>query len=203
MSITYPLTPPSTDDSHSSIVWYEHNAIGFGQSPFSLKTFAHHWGGERWEIEVGFDPMGREQAAEWISFFSKLRGSFGTFRYGDVKTATPQGVATGTPLVKGGSQTGYELDTDGWTGSITGILKAGDRIQIGDALYRIENDADSDGSGNATLDIWPALRGHADNAPIITSNAKGLFRLDPGSVVAEEIGRSQFWQFAFRAVEAL
>lgn len=65
--------------------------------------------------------------------------TFDTFSAQNVKNHTV-GVATGTPLVNGGSQnvtyanaTGdnsQTLVTDGWTNSTTGILKAGDVITI-------------------------------------------------------------------------
>jgi len=41
-----------------------------------------------------------------------------------------KGVATGTPLVNGASQTGASLITNGWTNSTTGILKKGDVFTI-------------------------------------------------------------------------
>lgn len=41
-----------------------------------------------------------------------------------------KGIATGTPLVNGASQTGSSLATDGWTNDTTGILKKGDIITI-------------------------------------------------------------------------
>lgn len=64
------------------------------------------------------------------------------------------------------------LVTDGWTNSVTGVLKAGDVIQIAGvysvnpqtrqstgqlAQFSIQADADSDGSGNATLTLDRAI----------------------------------------------
>jgi hypothetical protein len=92
------------------------------------------------------------------------------------------GVATGTPLVKGASQnvtyaTSKDTDTqslitDGWTTTQTGILKAGDVFTIA-GVYEVNRrtgsstgnlmrftvlaDANSDGSGNATFSIAPAI----------------------------------------------
>ena len=65
---------------------------------------------------------------------------FGTFATQNVQSHTV-GVATGTPLVNGGSQAvtyanavgtnwSQTLNTDGWTNSTTGILKAGDVFTI-------------------------------------------------------------------------
>jgi hypothetical protein len=178
------------------------NLSGVGVSPYTGQQQIHDWTADFWDIEVSFDPMTREEAAPWIAFMAQLRGSIGTFRYGDILTATAQGSPSGTARVMGANQTGLELITDGWPIS-TLVLKKGDKIQIDNALYVITADATTNGSGVVTLDIWPQIRGHADNSVITYTNAKGLFRLVQGSEVAEEIGRSGFWNLSFRAVEAL
>lgn len=83
------------------------------------------------------------------------------------------GVATGTPLVNGASQTGNSLATDGWTNSITGILLKGDVFTIAGVQsvnpvsrkatgvlqdFVVTADADSGAStGPATLSIQPAI----------------------------------------------
>jgi len=82
------------------------------------------------------------------------------------------GALGGTPLVNGGSQTGASLVTDGWSNSITGLLKKGDiftvagvravnpqsRLSTG-ALrqFVVTADVDSNGSGQATLSIDPPI----------------------------------------------
>lgn len=86
----------------------------------------------------------------------------------------PNGAGGGTPLVNGASQTGSSLVTDGWSASITGIVKAGDVIRIAglNVLYRVRNDENSDGGGNVTLDITPPIpsgSSPADNAAITRS----------------------------------
>lgn len=97
------------------------------------------------------------------------------------------GAYGGTPLVNGASQaTTYDsskdtgtmsLVTDGWSTSVTGLLKAGDVITVAGvysvnpqtkqstgalANFVVVSDVNSDGSGNATLTISP---------PMITSGA--------------------------------
>ena len=98
------------------------------------------------------------------------------------------GALGGTPLVNAGSQVGSSIITDGWTASITGVLKEGDIITLGAAgstavngivpntatktgggvstgqlqQFVVTADVDSDGSGNATIPIDP---------PIITTGA--------------------------------
>lgn len=114
-------------------------------------------------------------------------GGVDTYMSQNVPTHTV-GVATGTPLVNGASQTStyasvkdtytQSLVTDGWTNSTTGILKAGDIFTIAGVFavnpvtketlpflrqFTVTADADSGATtGPATLTITP---------PIITSGA--------------------------------
>ena len=115
-----------------------------------------------------------------------LLGQVANFEiFGDqnIKSHT-KGTATGTPLVNGGSQnvtyaastaggTSQSLVTDGWTNSVTGILKAGDKFTIAGVYsvnpiskvstgnlqqFTVLADADSGAStGPATLSISPAI----------------------------------------------
>jgi hypothetical protein len=78
----------------------------------------------------------------------------------------------GTPLVNGASQTGASLVTDGWTASAAARLKAGDIFTIADvyavnpvsgdnlpdlAQFVVTADTSSNGSGAATLPIYPSI----------------------------------------------
>jgi hypothetical protein len=109
-------------------------------------------------------------------------GGIDTYMTQNVPTHTV-GVATGTPLVNGGSQGSdyltvkdtmiQNLVTDGWTNSTTGILKAGDVITIAGVFavnpvtkatlpflrqFTVMADANSGAStGPATLSIYPAI----------------------------------------------
>lgn len=93
----------------------------------------------------------------------------------------------GTPLVNTASQLGATLITDGWTASITGILKAGATFTIAGvnsvnpdsrtdtgqlACFTVTADANSDVSGNSTLAISPAivLTGPYQNVTALPAN---------------------------------
>lgn len=82
------------------------------------------------------------------------------------------GAYGGTPLVNGASQTGASLVTDGWTNSVTGLLLENDLITVAGVFsvnpvnqqstgelqtFRVTGDVNSDGSGNATIGISPAI----------------------------------------------
>jgi hypothetical protein len=78
----------------------------------------------------------------------------------------------GTPLVNGASQTGSTLVTDGWTASAASRLKKGDVFTIAGVFsvnpvsrqttnqlqqFVVTADVSSDGSGNASIPISPAI----------------------------------------------
>jgi hypothetical protein len=205
MAISYPLSLPTTSGI-ATVRLTANDIVGISQSPFTAAQQVYKYPGQFWEADIGLPPMKRADAEYWISFLLKLNGPFGTFLLGDPNGGTARGVATGTPVVKGGSQTGNELLTDGWTTSQTGILKAGDYIQLGSGatarLYKILDDANSDGSGNATLTIWPSLRSSpSDNATITVSNPKGVFRLT--TQPSWDISEASIYGLNFGAREAL
>lgn len=206
MAITYPLSLP-TASGIMRVRFAANDVVGVVQSPFTASQQVYRYTGQFWEADITLPPMKRADAEYWISFLLKLNGPFGTFLLGDPNGATARGVATGTPLVNGGSQTGNELVTDGWTTSTTGILKAGDYIQLGSGatsrLYKVLDDVNSDGSGNATLTLWPDLRSApSDNAAITVVNPKGVFRMT-STQTSWDINEATIYGLTFGAREAL
>lgn len=96
------------------------------------------------------------------------------------------GAYAGTPLVNGASQTGDSLVTDGWSNSITGLLKKGDLIRISgvhsvnpinqistgvEQTFLVTADVNSDGSGNATIPISPSITVTGAYATVASSPA--------------------------------
>jgi hypothetical protein len=86
-----------------------------------------------------------------------------------VHTVGPLG---GTPLVNGAAQTGSSLVTDGWAALAAARLKQGDVFTIANVFgvnpqnrqstgalqqFVVTADVSSDGSGNATIPIFPAI----------------------------------------------
>lgn len=177
MAITYPISLPSSP-APAGIRIYPRSVVAVAVSPFSGTQQAYQHQGQVWQADITLPPMRLADAQPWMAALLQLNGRYGTFYLGNEAMRTPIGAATGTPLVKGASQTGQSLITDGWMAGVTGILKQGDYFQLENRLYMVMVDANSDGSGNATFDIWPRLRSApADNAAITVSNCKGLFRL--------------------------
>lgn len=207
MSISYPLSMPTNVGSTKTTLTAD-SIVGIARSPFTKQQQVYQWPGEGWLLDVSLPPMKRPDAELWWAWLVSLRGQLGTFYAGDDQATTPQGVATGTPVVNGaqGSMSNT-LATKGWTHSVTGILLAGDYIQLGTGtqqrLYKVLTDADSDSSGNATFDIFPVLReGVSDNQPITTSNCMGTFRLAENQRV-RSADYMRIYGLDFKAEEAI
>lgn len=209
MAESYPLSLP-THTGIASLNWMGENRVAITESPFTMSQQVVKHAGQRWSGVLNLPSMKREDAELWNAFFLRLDGSYGTFIMGDPIAATPRGsasTAAGTPVVNGASQTGHELDIDGLPSSATGYLKAGDYIQLGSGssarLYKVLQDVDSNASGEATLNIWPDLRSSpSDNATVVVSDAKGVFRLSDNTV-NWDISPNSFYTISFSFVEAL
>jgi len=160
----YPVTPAWRD---ATITSFSPTLVSVTNS---LRRQARSRGAHAWGVELRYPAMTRASFAPLWAFLVEQAGQSSTFLL-SLPAYTPLGSAGGTPLVKGGSQVGSAVTTDGWTPTTT-PLKAGDWIQFdGDLkVYMVTDDATADGSGNATVNIFPALRiTPADNAAISTS----------------------------------
>ncbi len=144
-----------------------------------------------WTGTISFPPMNRVDADQWQAFILNLRGMMNCFLLGDPTAAIPKGAAAvnpGLPVVAGAGQTGYSLNTRGWTPGVNNLLLSGDYIQVGTMgtatagypprLYRLTAPCSSSATGTATLNIWPNLRDlPPDGVSIISSSCVGIMRL--------------------------
>ena len=205
MALTYPLNLPSSP-SPRSVVIRARSVVGIAVSPFSMaqQIYAHQ--GDCWEMDIELPPMQRAAAADWQAFFLGLNGMEGTFLMGDpVNTAARGSWAGASPLVNGASQTGKTLAVKSCGAGAT--IKAGDWLQLGSGtsahIHQVVQDATADGSGNATLEIWPRLRSSpADAAAITIASPKGAWRL-ASNVREYSIDIGQIYGFKFSAIESL
>lgn len=209
MAETYPLALP-THTGIARVRLIARDVVGVSTSPFNFKQQVYRHQGQRWEADITLPSMKREDAELWSAFLLRLRGAYGTFLLGDPNGGTPRGSASttpGTPVVAGGSQTGDELDIDGCPTSATGYLKAGDYIQLGSGssarLHKVLEDVNTDGTGAATLNLWPKITtAPSDNATVTVNNAQGLFRLASNETMWD-IDQASIYGITFGAVEAI
>ncbi len=211
MTITYPLSIPSgVIPSRFEIAKID--SVFVSKSDFSLQEKFISMGGQSWIFGVTLPPLNEAKAREMMAFFGKLKGRFGTFLIGDPLRSAPRGSNLGTPVVSAASGATVEagsntLDTSGWTTGETGVLLEGDHFQIGTGvntrLYEVLNDVSSDGSGLATIDIWPDLREDATpSESLVVNNPKGTFRLDQ-NIRNIGVDTSLFYGTGFTALEAI
>lgn len=186
MAITYPLSLPDAT-SIQDIRWKQNSIVGVTRSEFTGEIQKQAHDGKWWSVRAALIPKTRADAENWVGFFVSLNGSEGTFLFGDAHNTTPRGSASsapGTPLVDGVSQTGDQLAVKGAPNGAVDYLLRGDWIQLGSSstarLYRIMEDASTDGSGDVTLEIWPDLRSSPGDGDSVTlTNTVGLFSLLP------------------------
>ena len=209
MAITYPLALPNTT-SFKSVNLRARSNIAVTQSPFTFKQQVLRFQGSAWEADVSLKAMQRADAEQWVSWFLKLDGQFGTFLMGDPNGATARGSASstpGTPVVNGADQTGTTLSIDGCPASASGYLLAGDYIQLGSGstskLYKVLSDVITNASGEADIDVYPQINvAPSDNATITVADCKGVFRLSSNEM-DWSIQTNLFYGLTFGAVEAI
>lgn len=108
-------------------------------------------------------------------FFAQVRqlGLF-NFTHPDYSGAAS---AVTSCLVKDGSQTGTSLTVDGLPNT-TLSLRAGEFFQVNEEFKVCLADVTSNGSGQATLTFWPALRASpADNSAVVFNTPRILAKL--------------------------
>lgn len=206
MAISYPLTVPS--HNFRRLVMRANTQVSVTRSPYTLRDQVQDFAGQLWVAEVTLPtlkriPEGDEDSAEdWTAFFLKLNGPKGTFLMGDPSKKTPRGSWAGAPVTNGANQYGTTLDVSGFTPDEVGVAKAGDHFQIGYNLYCNLNDVDADGSGEATLDIWPRVRAtYANGTALVTSSPKGTWRLVEPDIPLYNVDEAKNYDISFTCAE--
>lgn len=180
MTISFPLSFTSLGGV-AAIAFRRIAAVGVSASPFtfSQQVFVHQ--GQAWGASVRVIKLTRADAEEWIGRLCSLNGREGTFLLGDPAGTQPRGTWS-TPLVDGGHAARVStvaMKNMGGAG-VTG--KIGDWLQFGSGanahLHKVVQDFTADGSGLASVEIWPATRAALlDNDDVTIESARGLWRL--------------------------
>lgn len=194
------ITLPSIPAAPASIEYMPTDIVGISRSTFTNGEQVFNYGMSYWRWSISMPLMPEPIAQPWLAFLMALQGIGNVFQIGDPRRQSPQGTGAGTPVVNGGSQTGYSLSTRGWTPGL--VLKAGDYLMIGYRLYRATADVTYT-SGSVSVPIWPNLReSPVDGASIATSNTKGLFRLEKNDRLWK-ISSQRVYSINFEAIEVI
>jgi len=174
----WPVVALPASPAPQSIEFTANDITAVSVSPFTGQQQVLDWRAGFLEASVTMPPMPETSAKAWTAFLLQVRGQACVFPLGVPNPPCATVVPAGTPVVNGTNQTGYTLATRGWTASAAHVLKPGDWFQVGSRLYQNLDTANADGTGHATLNIWPPLReSPADGAALIVSNPVGLWRL--------------------------
>lgn len=116
-----------------------------------------------WRLTMDCAPVRGEAAGQIRSFFVQLDGRVNTF---ECPMPGYHGPTTGydgpAGVVYGAGQTGFELETDGWTPDAD-VFRDGDYVTVGDELKMLIGDHAADANGALTLNFQPALRAAPDD----------------------------------------
>jgi len=208
MAISYPLSL-LTHTGIASIELRATNAVAYSRSPFTFAGQAHEYAGKMWQADVTLPPMARADAERWVAWLMSLKGQLGTFYLGDPLASSPLGSGrdSDTVLVDGAVSSGNTIAIDSAPVSTTDFLKAGDYMQIGSGtsrqLFKVLTDVDTDGTGSATVDVWPNVRTSiSDNSAVTLESAQGVFRL-ASNETSWSVNEASIYGITFGAVEAV
>lgn len=148
--------------------------------------------GNRWRVVLSYMNLaGTNREAMWGHLLqlngrrNRLQVSMSTLAY------VRGGAGGGTPQLNGALVAGATaLVIDGASNNITAWLKSGDWITIGNQLLAVTQAVNTNGSGQATIPIWPELhKNYADNAAVNISTPFGVFFLrEPGALNMSRLG---------------
>ena len=169
----------------ASIQIRETNRAAISESAFTGSVQIQKFEAEYWSGTFQFPKLERINGEIVSAFLSKLRGPEGTFLIPDTSNPLPRGTAAtvvSSPVLDGSGQIGATISVRNAPVSETGWLLEGDTIQIGTDnsahFHKVLDQVDSDGSGLASINIWPTIRQpNVDGDPIITTDPKCLFFL--------------------------
>jgi hypothetical protein len=192
--------PTLTRATPAEIEWSLMSNTQTFTSPLSGAVQTVEMPGARWRASFTLGELDAADAAALQAFMAQLRGRSGRFYLYNFARPSPRGTATGTPLVKGASQTGTSLAIDGLAAGAT--LLAGDFFEVGGELKIVTATATANGSGEATVSFEPPLRASpADNAAITLTQPKATMMLEDDA--ARVTTRAPFWSsVSITAIEA-
>lgn len=134
--------------------------------------------GNRWSLVLTYENMQGTRRKAIEAFRRSLQGRIHRAKVqmstlGYVRT----GSGGGTPLLVGAHSAGARsLSIDGASINITNWLTGADYITVGNELKAVTAAVNTNGSGAATISIWPELhQNYSDNAAVNISTPFGVF----------------------------
>lgn len=152
-------------------------------SPFSQALQSSERAGQHWRLELEWLVYGEERD-ELEALMTRLNGT--EHRIGlpmfDLLTGvkTNRGTFSGTPVINGAGQTGYEIQVAGGAENDPNFALPGDFLQFDSAIRMVTARAGTDGIGEATIPIWPPIRTSPANGTALktSANVEGVYYVE-------------------------
>lgn len=147
------------------------------------KTFIEHVRsipGHKWEVTLISTPLNADDLSRAFGWACGLKGRFTAFSAVIPRYSNCKGVGSGSPVVRTAtSQGATAVPLQGFSGAVSGQLRAGDFVKFGNhsKVYIVTEDANSNVSGQLTLNIHPQLMQAVPvNTPLVIRNVPFLLR---------------------------
>ncbi|QDP47970.1 MAG: putative distal tail protein [Prokaryotic dsDNA virus sp.] len=130
-------------------------------------------GSQYFSFQVSMPPMTQEESQSIFAFLQKQKGGFENFTIQHPTDNLGSNRTQTDILVNGAHSSGdASIVLDGFDASTSGVLKAGDLIKFANhsKVYMVQSDIDSNGSGECTVLISPALVSSLANNEAVTVN---------------------------------
>ena len=154
---------------------------------------------------VRHNKLTKDQAATIAAFIESLRGRFTAFDIVLPVISKNRGVGGGSPTVAASGASGLSLPITGAPASLTGWLRASDFIRVAghSKVYRLAQDANTDASGNVTLQlVQPLMQSPATGEAVTIDNVPFNVRLT-SDIQVFKTTRPEFVQIEFGIEEDL
>lgn len=209
MALSYPLSFPATKAA-ARVTFRAKSVVGISRSPFSLSQQSYAFQGMCFEADVQCPRMLASDAEAWISgLLLALNGREGTFYMGPNNAGYTGALGTwnGASPLCNGAQAAQLRTLAVKSAGASATWKMGDWLQLGTGsssrLHKVVKDGAADGSGNGSLEIWPATRAAVANGDaIVIANPLGVWRL-ASNVREWSVEEAMLYGVSFSAEEAL
>ena len=142
------------------------------RSAFTMQRQVLAWhSGHMWVCTASVPNLEEPKAGQMRSFLAGMRGRVNTAQFPVPGYRGPSNGYSGPAgLINGAGQSGYSINTDGWTPGVQ-VLPDGSYFTINGELKIVRGNVTSTGSGAATISFEPSLRyAPPDNAQIVIND---------------------------------
>lgn len=169
--IQYPNIAPS------NVTWTEINTVARTESIFTRVQRFYVWSGQRWEADITIPPLTVERNKIFRGFLISLEGGINPFHFSPIIDKIASGNPRGLIVVNGSEHAYNRLNVSGLKPSTKCAFAAGDWFSIRNRLYMVQQNIDSDASGNAELLIFPSIHSSIQDGDVLNiKNPTGTFR---------------------------